>query len=202
MQLTETTQPAYVTFLAQPGRAAERQWPIHPQRRSVPTDTTRAITFNVRIASSLPPSVTDIANVVRISATTSDPLPGNNAFTLTTSVPLLPDLVVVKNDNVGAMSQETQARLSQLANVAGLQEAVGAMLAGAEVGALAESVNPGDVISYTLIYANVGRTTANPVVLTETVPGNHRSGRSVFGVAPATCILCGLQEPEPAPSGR
>ncbi|MEJ2558929.1 MAG: hypothetical protein P8186_22475 [Anaerolineae bacterium] len=43
-------------------------------------------------------------------------------------------------------------------------------LSGGQIGAMAESVNPGDTITYTIILGNIGRAPSSGVVLTDTLP--------------------------------
>ena len=110
--------------------------------------------------------------MVRIGTTSTDWDLSNNIFTLTTSVPLWPDLIVVKNDNIGSLGQcaggtgRHPLRLQFSPQASALLQA---SVLGGQVSAMAELVNPGDLITYTVILGNIGRASANSVV-TETLP--------------------------------
>jgi uncharacterized repeat protein (TIGR01451 family) len=98
---------------------------------------------------------TSITNVVEIS--------GGNRFVLVTPI-AGPDLVVVKNDNVGPLPQRGRwesvaRRLSALGLFRPLQTAQHR-----------EFVRPGERITYTILYLNDGFVPATGVVLTETLP--------------------------------
>lgn len=110
--------------------------------------------FWVQLAdrTAIPTNVTAITNVIQIS--------GGNTFTEVTSVPLAPDLVIAKNDNIGVTSASSEfVRLYQ--QVTG---------AAPSFNAQAANVGPGDFIEYTVVYANNGRAPATNVVLTDTLP--------------------------------
>ncbi|HFD39182.1 MAG TPA: DUF11 domain-containing protein, partial [Anaerolineae bacterium] len=82
-------------------------------------------------------------------------------FTLTRLFDCLPDLVVVKNDNVGPLPLHAR-RVFDLLDLAPPQPGQAAC------------VLPGETISYTIAYVNGGLLTATQVVLTETLP-DHTS---------------------------
>ncbi len=112
------------------------------------------IYFRVQLVdrTAIPTSVTAITNVIQIS--------GGDTYTEVTSVPLTPDLVVAKNDNIGVTSASSEfAWLYQ--QVAGVAPSFSAQ---------AVNVGPGDFIEYTVVYVNNGRTSATNVVLTDTLP--------------------------------
>jgi uncharacterized repeat protein (TIGR01451 family) len=103
----------------------------------------------------------DLRNEVTIGDDGSHGLdmnPEDNLFVLTTTVPCLPDLRVVKNDNVGP---EPDARTIWLFNLMDLAP---------EQTDPRECVRPGELITYSIAYANTGLETATTVVLTETLP--------------------------------
>lgn len=110
--------------------------------------------FKVQLVdrTAIPTSVTAITNVIQISS--------GNTFTEVTSVPLTPDLVVAKNDNIGVTGASTEFfRLYQ--QVTGQTPPLNTQ---------AVNVGPGNYIDYTIVYANNGRAVATNVVLTDTLP--------------------------------
>jgi uncharacterized repeat protein (TIGR01451 family) len=132
------------------------------------------LAFDVEIADSIPPGQEYITNVVRIETSSPDWDPANNEFTLSTYVPEWPDLLVIKNDNIGSMGVTAMAHIDALiSRLTFSPEALSALeqgRRGGEIGAMAESVDPGDTITYTIILGNIGRIPANGVVLTDTLP--------------------------------
>jgi uncharacterized repeat protein (TIGR01451 family) len=101
-----------------------------------------------------------LTNTVRI---TDDGLNGpdmnltDNVFTLTTDLPCSVDLVVVKTDGIGPQPDPEVGWLFDYLRLAPRQAA-------------ADCVNPGESITYTIVYVNKGFGSASEVVLTETVP--------------------------------
>jgi uncharacterized repeat protein (TIGR01451 family) len=98
---------------------------------------------------------TSITNVIEIS--------GGNRFVLVTPV-AGPDLVVVKNDNVGPLAQRGRWEA-----VAGRLSALG-LFRPLRTAQHREFVRPGERISYTILYLNDGFIPTTGVVLTETLP--------------------------------
>jgi uncharacterized repeat protein (TIGR01451 family) len=174
--LTERIDPAVVTFLGPTGwtPAGVGTYRRSPATPTVGTREGGTFDFNVAIAYTIPPGQEYITNVVRIDTTSDDWNLSNNVYTLSTYVPEWPDLIVVKNDNVGSTGLTAMAGLDQL--LARLQFSPQAQtlldssLSQSRIGAMAESVNPGDTITYTIILGNIGRATSSGVVLTETLP--------------------------------
>ncbi len=110
--------------------------------------------FQVQLVgpSAIPTDVTAITNVIQIS--------GGHTFTEVTSVPIVPDLTVAKNDNIGVTSPSSEfTRLYQ--QVAGTAPPISAQ---------ADNVGPNDIIAYSIVYVNNGRAPTTGVVLTETLP--------------------------------
>ncbi len=100
-----------------------------------------------------------ITNTIEIS--------GGHRFTLVSVVDFGPDLVVVKNDNVGPTPRA----------VTFLRQQIERQLYGApraQLTAQRDYVRPGDIISYTILYVNSGVATATDVVLTEQLPAYTR----------------------------
>jgi uncharacterized repeat protein (TIGR01451 family) len=130
--------------------------------------------FQVRIEPTLPSGQEYITNVVRIDTTTPDWDPTNNVFTSSAYVPEWPDLIVIKNDNVGSAGVAALAGMETLiSRLRFTPDALSLLQDGfttSDVGASAESVDPGDTISYTIVLGNIGRAASNGVVLTETLP--------------------------------
>jgi uncharacterized repeat protein (TIGR01451 family) len=176
VSLTEQIDPAAVTFLgpADWAPAGGGTYTRSPAPSTVGTRAGGTFDFNVAIAYTIPPGQEYITNVVRIDTTSDDWNLSNNVYTLSTYVPEWPDLIVVKNDNVGSTGLTAMAGLDQL--LARLQFSpqartlLDSSLSGSRIGAMAESVNPGDTITYTIILGNIGRATSSGVVLTETLP--------------------------------
>jgi uncharacterized repeat protein (TIGR01451 family) len=109
--------------------------------------------FQVQVAATLPPTLTAITNVIQIS--------GGGSHTEVTSAPLVPDLAVAKNDNIGPTGVS--------AEFAALYERVTGT-PPAPITAQADEVDPGGIIEYTIVYVNNGRASATGVVLTDTLP--------------------------------
>ncbi len=86
--------------------------------------------------------------------------PADNTAVVTTSVPCLPDLRVVKNDNVGPTEPTPDSAWA-------LDWLDPALLEAAEQ---RPCVHPGELITYSIAYANTGVETATQVVLTEVLP--------------------------------
>ncbi len=123
--------------------------------------------FVVQVNSSLPPTVTGIVDVARIG---DDGTHGpemnyaNNVFTLTTPISNVVDLALVKNDNVGPLpASATGARIYELLAKGG--DAPGGV-------PWRPYVYEGDVVTYTIAYANVGTADATGVVITEVLPAH------------------------------
>ena len=127
-----------------------------------------------------------LTNTVWVGSQDGDLDPSDNVFTLTSRFDCLPDLVVVKNDNVGGALQ---------GEVAWVYERLGLPLDEPEQ---RECVYPGELITYTIAYVNTGLETASQVVLTETLPqhtsyvgygwthaGGNTYTRSVGSLAPS-----------------
>jgi uncharacterized repeat protein (TIGR01451 family) len=173
--LTEIIDPLAVTFLGPPewsgGGSTYTRTPITP---TVAPRAGGAFTFNVEIADTIPDGQESITNVVRIATTSPDWNLANNVYTLTTYVPEWPDLFVIKNDNVTSLGLSAMGELDKL--ISRLQFPPQALallqssLSSSRIGAMAESVNPGDTITYTIILGNIGRAPSSGVVLTDTLP--------------------------------
>jgi uncharacterized repeat protein (TIGR01451 family) len=174
--LTERVDTAAVTFLGPAGwtPAGAGTYTYTPVPSTVGPRQGGTLAFNVEIAATIPAGQEYIANVVRIATTSADWNPTNNVYTLSTYVPEWPDLLVVKNDNVTSLGISAMSGLgdllSRLQFSAEARTLLESSLARADIGAMAESVNPGDTITYTIILGNVGRAPSSGVVLTETLP--------------------------------
>ncbi|RPI58191.1 MAG: DUF11 domain-containing protein [Chloroflexi bacterium] len=111
-------------------------------------------------------------------------VPSDNVFTLTTGFECLPDLVVVKNDNVGGTPVADKLRL--------LERFAPSLREAQQV----ECKGVGEWITYTIAYVNTGLETATQVVLTETVPaytgdvgpGWNHAGGDVYTRAVGTLL--------------
>jgi len=104
-----------------------------------------------------------VFNTGAITTTSPDTNPANNSDTSATTLVECLDLALVKNDNVGsAPAAETSQRIYELIGRSG----------GNVPGATAwrPCVYEGDVVTYTIAYANVGAFDATGVVITEVVP--------------------------------
>jgi len=102
----------------------------------------------------------ELTNTVQVGddgAFGPDMSPADNLFTLTTTIPCGVDLVVVKNDGLGPLSDPGQAWLFDLLGLTPGQEPAGCVYAGQQ-------------ITYTIAYANKGLGPASGVILTETLP--------------------------------
>jgi uncharacterized repeat protein (TIGR01451 family) len=173
--LTEIIDPLAVTFLGPPewsgGGSTYTRAPITP---TVAPRAGGTFAFNVEVADTIPDGQESIPNVVRITTTSPDWNLANNVYTLTTYVPEWPDLFVIKNDNVTSLGLSAMGELDKL--ISRLQFPPRALallqssLNGGPIGAMAESVNPGDTITYTIILGNIGRAPSSGVVLTDTLP--------------------------------
>lgn len=172
--LTETIDPAAVSFLGPVGWSGGGSTFSRFITSTLAPRAGGVQTFNVQIAPTIPAGQEFITNVVRIGAT-ADSNPANNIFTLITSVPAWPDLVVVKNDNVGSTGLSAMSGLDDLLARLHFSPEALALLENArngegQLGALAELVNPGDTITYTIILGNIGRVASTGTVLTENLP--------------------------------
>ena len=147
-----------------------------------------------------------LTNVVRVAdgLWAGDVNPADNVYTVTTGFECLPDLVVVKNDNVGTTPVGDKLRL--------LERFAPALRAAQQD----ECKGVGELITYTIAYVNTGLEMATHVVLTETLPAytsyagtgwNHAGGdvytRAVGtlppdagGVAHMVVRVAGLRETE------
>jgi len=175
--LTEQIDTGAVEFMGPSGWSAAGggSYTRSPLPTTVDPREGGSFDFLVRISPALPSGQEYITNVVRIDTTSPDWNPANDVFTLTTYVPEWPDLIVVKNDNVGssglaAMGGELEALLARVQFSPEAQALLQSSLSSGQIGAMAESVDPGDTITYTVILANIGRAPATGVVLTETLP--------------------------------
>jgi uncharacterized repeat protein (TIGR01451 family) len=117
----------------------------------------------------------DLRNEVTIGPPTSDSDLADNTSTVTTSVPCLPDLVVVKNDNVWPRQNQPTGWIFDLLDKR-----------PAQVDPL-PCVDVGERITYTILYLNSGLATASQVVLTETVPANTHYAGTGWTCAGSTC---------------
>ena len=101
-----------------------------------------------------------LTNTVRVAdgLWAGDVNPADNVYTVTTGFECLPDLVVVKNDNVGTTPVGDKLRL--------LERFAPALRAAQQD----ECKGVGELITYTIAYVNTGLETATHVVLTETLP--------------------------------
>jgi uncharacterized repeat protein (TIGR01451 family) len=96
-----------------------------------------------------------IVNTIEIS--------GGYRYILTSTVDLGPDVVVVKNDNIGPQPPDQQVAWNEMAAL---------LERPATTQSVAERLfaRPGEIITYTILYVNSGVGTANNVVLTERLP--------------------------------
>jgi uncharacterized repeat protein (TIGR01451 family) len=118
----------------------------------------------------------DLRNEVTIGPYGLDYDPDDNTFAVTTSVPCLPDLVVVKNDNVEpALSQQAD----WLFDLLDMRPAQADPLS---------CVDAGERITYTILYLNAGPETATQVMLTETVPENTHYAGVGWTCVDGTCL--------------
>jgi uncharacterized repeat protein (TIGR01451 family) len=134
--------------------------------RTIPTiapGTSGSLRLPVRLSATFPYTLrTTITNVVEIS--------GGNRFILTRTVDTGPDLAVVKNDNVGPLPLAQQMRwIALYGRLYGLRQVTPLQPAQHR-----EFVRPGELITYTILYANTGIGAATGVVLTETLPEHTR----------------------------
>jgi uncharacterized repeat protein (TIGR01451 family) len=174
--LTEMIDTSAVSFVGPPewSPAGVGSYTRVPAPPTVGPRESGTFDFQVQIEPTIPSGQEYITNVVRIDTTTPDWDPTNDEYTLSTYVPEWPDLIVIKNDNVSSMGVTAQAEIDALiSRLEFSPDALNALDQGVrdgEIGAMAESVNPGDTITYTIILGNIGRVAANGVVLTETLP--------------------------------
>ncbi len=152
--LTDTLSP-YVAYLGGGG------WncPSHVCTQSIPTVTAgiHSVGLLGQLDAHFPYTIEHgITNTVEIT--------GGYRFTLFTPVYTGADLAVVKNDNVGPLPlaqqrawDQVRSRLSSLNRVS-------------QMSPYREFVQPGDRITYTILYVNNGLEGARHVVLTETLP--------------------------------
>ena len=125
---------------------------------NLPPTTTLAVSLPVQLDLAALGCPIVLTNTVRVGGQDGDLDPGDNVFTLTSRFDCLPDLVVVKNDNVGGTPQADAERIYEL---------LGLPAAEPEQ---RECVYPGEWITYTIAYVNTGPETASQVVLSETLP--------------------------------
>ncbi|MGC9397432.1 MAG: right-handed parallel beta-helix repeat-containing protein [Anaerolineae bacterium] len=104
-----------------------------------------------------------IVNTIEIS--------GGYRYVLTHTVDLGPDVVVVKNDNIGPQPPEQQAVWDEVAALLERPVTTQSEMPG-EIQSVAQRLyaRPGEIITYTILYANTGIAPANDVVLTERLP--------------------------------
>ncbi|GAB4533647.1 MAG: hypothetical protein Kow0063_15900 [Anaerolineae bacterium] len=174
--LTEMIDTSAVSFAGPPewssaGGGTYTRAPVPP---SVGPRQTGSFEFRVAIDPGIPAGQEYITNVVRIDTTTPDWEPANDVFTMSTYVPEWPDLIVIKNDNIGSMPLSVRSDIDALVSRLRFSPEALELLHGAlnrgQIGAMAESVDPGGTITYTIILGNIGRVAANGVVLTDTLP--------------------------------
>jgi uncharacterized repeat protein (TIGR01451 family) len=172
--LTEMIDEAAVTFLGPSGWTGGAGTYTRNVTTTLAARESGVVDFDVQISYDIPPGQEYITNVVHIDTSTSDWNLANNVYTLTTYVPEWPDLIVVKNDNVGSLGTSALAEINALTSRLQFSREALALLQSSltrgQIGAMAESVNPGDTITYTIILGNIGRVPATGVVLTETLP--------------------------------
>jgi uncharacterized repeat protein (TIGR01451 family) len=124
----------------------------------LPVSGTVEVSLPLRLNPSALPCPIVLTNVVEVAdALLVDVDPGDNVFTLTTSYPCLPDLMVVKNDNV-TLPEGAQEPIFESLDLAPTQPPT------------LPCVYVGEVISYLIGYTNWGLGKATDVVLTETLP--------------------------------
>jgi uncharacterized repeat protein (TIGR01451 family) len=119
---------------------------------------TVALSLPIQLDKSALACPVELTNVVEVGSPAGDIDPTDNVFTLTTTFDCLPDLVVVKNDNVGPTSRAVKDSPQALLDLLPDEES------------RAACVFPGQWITYTIAYVNTGLATATEVVLTETLP--------------------------------
>ncbi|HOU11963.1 MAG TPA: right-handed parallel beta-helix repeat-containing protein [Anaerolineae bacterium] len=123
-----------------------------------------------------------IVNTIEIS--------GGYRYTLTSTVDLGPDLVVVKNDNIGPLPLAQQAAwdevTAQLERPATTQSVTQRLYA-----------QPGELITYTIVYVNSGVGTAHNVMLTERLPDytTYVGGGWTHSVGPYYTMTLGTLAP-------
>jgi len=100
-----------------------------------------------------------IVNTIEIS--------GGYRYILTHTVDLGPDVVVVKNDNIGPQPPAQQAAWDA---VAALLDRPATTQSEAQSIAQRLFARPGEIITYTILYVNSGVGVANNVVMTERLP--------------------------------
>ncbi len=123
-----------------------------------------------------------IVNTIEIS--------GGYRYILTSTVDLGPDLVVVKNDNIGPLPLAQQAAWDEV--TAYLERPVTTQSVAQRLYA-----QPGELITYTIVYVNSGVGTAHNVVLTERLPNYTRyvGGGWTHSVGPYYTMTIGTLEP-------
>jgi uncharacterized repeat protein (TIGR01451 family) len=174
--LTEIIDTSAVGFVGPPewNPAGGGSYTRSPVPSTVGPRESGVFDFHVRIEPTIPSGQEYITNVVRIDTTSPDWNPANDVFTLSTYVPEWPDLIVIKNDNVGSMGMVAMADIDDLVSRLRFSPEALDLLQSSfgegDVGILAESVDPGDTITYTIILGNVGRAASSGVVVTDTLP--------------------------------
>lgn len=163
--LTETV-PAYTSHLPTPGWLPLGGKQLAYEYGPLGAYSGASVEFMVVVDDPLPDLVTETVNVVCIA---SEYTVGSvNCASLTTPLPLEPDLRVVKHDHIGLPpSPNTVRELDRFYRTMYGQPYH--QLATAQSAEWAP-VKPGDVFSYTVTYLNLGRRPATGVVLTETLP--------------------------------
>ncbi len=116
---------------------------------------------------------TPIANTIEIS--------GGYRYTLTSFVDLGPDLIIVKNDNIGPLPGAQQALWEEMREQR-------ALLTMSQSAAQPLFARPGDLITYTIVYRNRGIGAARDVIVTEQLPNytTFVGGRSTRSGSPWT----------------
>jgi uncharacterized repeat protein (TIGR01451 family) len=135
---------------------------------SIPPGTRESPLLSVQLDAAFP-------YVLQTSITNAVEMHGGNRFELATSIDVGPDLLVTKNDNVGALSLAHRLEWDQVT-----ERLWGANQTTRRVGLHQStpfqttlhrmSVHPGEPITYTILYLNGGIGPATGVILTETLP--------------------------------
>ncbi len=157
--------PANTTFQGPAGVWTPGPGNTYTRTTSLPPNTAANSLFSVLVNPAMPTTTTAITNQVTVSP------PGLSFFLTTPINHTVPDLYVVKNDNIELLSTaaaETIARLEQRVGPQPWLEAV----KQPPIGSQATSASPGDIISYTIAFGNASSNPASNVVITETLPAN------------------------------
>jgi uncharacterized repeat protein (TIGR01451 family) len=161
--LTETL-PANTSYLTTPGWQSLGGDQYVYEVGSLSPYMTGTVEFAVVVDDPLPEAVTETVDEVCLGHTGA--VGPDDCDTVTTPLPLLADLRVVKHDHIGPPPDA--AALRQLDRL--YQTLYGQPFAPPPLRQELEPVGPGDVYSYTITYLNLGRAPATGVVLTETLP--------------------------------